>query len=557
MTITPQGQLYLCKTKLENDYKNQLTFSNASAQLTYFNSTIQHTFDNYTYMKKDNVINVGKNIDEIIDCNYLFYRNVGFSSKYYYCFITRMEYVNENCTAIHFETDCFQTWQFDITYNKCFVEREHVSDDTVGLHTVPEGLETGEYIQQKITDNITGFNFYTDSNNHEPKIVLGVSETGLNVALPSGSMIYNGIYSGLIYLVFPTFTDCDVYIRYIQRHITEDVIYTAFMCPASLCPPSSGYTTFTDGSVSFQYDFISYSTVATYMKSASITKPTVLDANYTPKNKKLLTYPYCYLVLNNNAGASQMYKYEDFTNINGTTRTDCPFEIYGALGVGCSIKIYPIHYKQGKGALNTNQENYIEGLDGGKFPTCGWRNDAYTNWLTANAVNIGLSLAGDVISMGTGLASGITTLKSGKSTFDLGKGISGASGGLGEIIGTVASVYQHSLTPETAKGGTNQGDLNYAMKLTYTPYKMSIKEEYAKIIDNFFSMFGYKVNVVKVPNITGRTNWNYVKTIDCNFTGDIPQEDLNIIRSAFNNGITLWHNASTMYNYGNSNNITS
>ena len=95
------------------------------------------------------------------------------------------------------------------------------------------------------------------------------------------------------------------------------------------------------------------------------------------------------------------------------------------------------------------------------------------------------------------------------------------------------------------------------MKLTFTPYKMSIKEEYAKIIDNFFSMFGYKVNVVKVPNITGRTNWNYVKTIDCNFTGDIPQEDLNIIRSAFNNGITLWHNASTMYNYGNSNNITS
>ena len=37
MTITPQGQLYLCKTPLENDYKNQLTFSNETAQLTYFN----------------------------------------------------------------------------------------------------------------------------------------------------------------------------------------------------------------------------------------------------------------------------------------------------------------------------------------------------------------------------------------------------------------------------------------------------------------------------------------------------------------------------------------
>ena len=54
MTITPQGQLYLCKTKLENDYKNQLTFSNANAQITYFNSIISHTYDNYTYIKKDN-----------------------------------------------------------------------------------------------------------------------------------------------------------------------------------------------------------------------------------------------------------------------------------------------------------------------------------------------------------------------------------------------------------------------------------------------------------------------------------------------------------------------
>ena len=146
MTITPQGQLYLCKTKLENDYKNQLTFSSATAQLNYFNSVIEHTFDNYTYIKKDNVVQVGKNIDEIIDCNYLFYKNIGFTNKWYFCFITNMEYVNENCTRITFETDCYQTWLFQIQYKQSFVEREHVNDDTIGLHTVPENLETGEYI---------------------------------------------------------------------------------------------------------------------------------------------------------------------------------------------------------------------------------------------------------------------------------------------------------------------------------------------------------------------------------------------------------------------------
>lgn len=146
MTVTPQGSLYLCKTPLENNYKNQLTFANANAQLTYFNSKVVKTYTNYTYIKKDNIVQVGDNIDTIIDCNYLFYQNTGFTTKYYFCFITNMEYVNENCTRITFETDCFQTWQFQIQYNRCFVEREHTNNDTIGANTVPENVETGEYI---------------------------------------------------------------------------------------------------------------------------------------------------------------------------------------------------------------------------------------------------------------------------------------------------------------------------------------------------------------------------------------------------------------------------
>ena len=53
ITVTPQGQVYLCKTPLENDYKNQITFASASAQLTYFNSKVVKSYDNYTYIKKE------------------------------------------------------------------------------------------------------------------------------------------------------------------------------------------------------------------------------------------------------------------------------------------------------------------------------------------------------------------------------------------------------------------------------------------------------------------------------------------------------------------------
>lgn len=85
-------------------------------------------------------------------------------------------------------------------------------------------------------------------------------------------------------------------------------------------------------------------------------------------------------------------------------------------------------------------------------------------------------------------------------------------------------------------------------------YKMSIKQEYAKIIDDFFSMFGYKVNEVKIPNVTGRQNWNYVKTIDANILGDIPQEDMQKLKDIFNSGVTFWHNPNTFLDYSQSNN---
>ena len=128
-------------------------------------------------------------------------------------------------------------------------------------------------------------------------------------------------------------------------------------------------------------------------------------------------------------------------------------------------------------------------------------------------------------------------------------------GGAAGIFNSIKEVTQKSFEPLTAKGGANQGDLNFAMKLGFTPYKMSIKDEYAKIIDDYFSTYGYKVNEVKIPNIHTRRNWNYIKTIDVNLTGEIPQEDLQKLKAIFNKGCTFWHNPNTFLDYSQSNNI--
>ena len=68
-------------------------------------------------------------------------------------------------------------------------------------------------------------------------------------------------------------------------------------------------------------------------------------------------------------------------------------------------------------------------------------------------------------------------------------------------------------------------------------------------------MFGYKTNLVKMPNLTGRQNWNYVKTIDANIIGNIPQNDIELLKSIFNSGVTIWHNPNNFLDYTKSNNI--
>ena len=532
ISITPQGDIYLCKTPLENDYKNQLTFSNATAQLTYFNSKIDKTLNNYTYIKHDNVIKVGFPIDEIINCNYLFYRNEGFTTKYYYCFITNMEYVNENCTAITFETDVWQTYQFNLTFNPCFVEREHVNNDTVGLHTIPEDLELGDYVVDDIIKQLgLGNNdgYYILSSTFIP--YLDANDDLIVSSLGDGGQLYNGIYSGLVYTAFSNSTAGITKLKKVLHGFAKagrnDDINSIFVAPSLLIYDITYEETGVWGIVNKTTDASTYAWES--LSTPMIYKPSTLNG-YTPANKKLLTYPYCYLLMNNGNGANAIYKYELFKN----NQNYCDFSIAMSICPGMSIILRPHQYE------TTINFNHKADLIGGKYPTCNWLNDSYTNWLTQNALNIKLGIAQGALQTGTGVAEA-NPMK--------------VVGGLSNIGNLMKDVYlKREYTSPQSEGNINCGDVNFSSENTsFTAYKMSIKSEFAQIIDKYFSMFGYKVNTVKTPNITGRSNWNYIKTVDCNFEGDIPQEHLQIIKQIFNNGITLWHNPATMYNYNNPN----
>ena len=496
--MNPSTIIYLCDTPLNNDYKNSLTFSNANAQYNYFYSKIKYTFTNYTYQRQDNTIVVQEKLDNILKCNYLFYQNTNFNNKWFYAFITKAEYVSENSCRIYIETDVYQTWLFDIVYQDSFIEREHVNDDTIGSHTVPENVEKGEYIvnRHQYDTNLLNTNIVIASSVTPSE---GVSLYGAN---------YNGIYSGVRYYTYDAI-NVTSHLQFLADNNKIDGVTSLFLAPAFLCNNQGG--SITESTEPNQY-------------TLSWNKITTLDG-YTPKNNKLLTYPYCYVNVSNANGSNAIYHQELFGNLTDNNKID--FNVYGSLTPGCSIKCIPISYKN-------DISNYDEGINAGKFPQLNWATDMFTNWVTQNGVNVGTSLIKDAVT-------GITE-----------NPIDGILG----IANSVREIQLADKIPPQVSGNLNCGDVTTSAKEnTFHFYFMSIRQEYAKIIDDYFSMFGYKINRVKNPNITGRRNWNYVKTINCNFTGNIPQNDMQIIKQIFNDGITLWHNPSTFLDYSQNNDI--
>ena len=92
MAITPSSDLKLLKCPIEIDNKNQLTFASKTAQYNYFNGLTKLEAENYTYLRQNNVIRYNAHIDTLLEYNYVMYRNTNYSNKWFYAYITHMEY---------------------------------------------------------------------------------------------------------------------------------------------------------------------------------------------------------------------------------------------------------------------------------------------------------------------------------------------------------------------------------------------------------------------------------------------------------------------------------
>ena len=538
------SKIIICKNiRLDKSYKDVLSYSEAQ-MLTLCQTNAVASADTYSFIRSEKgLIKTGFSYGDALKCNYMAFQNPDYSNKWFFAFIDDVEYANDGTSKIRYTIDEFSTWYDYWTAEACFVVREHVRDDTIGLHTVPEGLECGDYIINAVGDINTGLST-------TELICIGVSYLPSNTPFITNNRVYSGVFSGTYYLLFKFTESASKFIQAMADigHIND--VQCLFMIPINIANVDydSGWSTGDLGEqTGINFRVLPNSAgVITLTSGLTITSPSTLNG-YTPKNNKLFCYPYNCLSITNNAGIQGEYKYEDFINNTPT------FSLV-ATSPSCSVWLYPENYKK----ISTAKSGYNWGIPVAKYPQGSWNGDMYTNWMTQNGVNI----FGHRIDAPTAhaiMGSGMALVGAATGSYE------SIGSGIGSMFGAVTEMYRASMIPNQIGGQLTVGDVTYAYnKMSPTYYKMSIRAEYAAIIDDWFNRFGYKINRVKLPDQIGRTYWNFVQigSGECigyseNTARSVPASSMEIINTIYRNGTTIWHNHSNIGNYSLNNTVVS
>ena len=531
--IAPSGNIWILhKVPIDKTYQNTLywpidaTTSSAAgkaAQKQYFLGTsanpstfVKYTRTNQTYSRHERgSIRVDILADNILDCNYLVFQNSSFGSgKYFYAFITGVEYVNNTCTIVRFEIDVIQTWYFDFDLEPCFVERTHSASDAKYANLVPEPLEPGEYIYQNISHELI-----------TQDLVIIIAVVNVQEGQSQGT-VYGKIYGGCTLFVCLPNNVIGINNKISEYITSPDSIVAIYMAPKCLIVDDFVY----EPGVAVELTTADIKTGLNVLNFA-LPELSTLTAfgSYTPHNKKLYSYPFTMLEVYTPEGAKADYRYEFFNN-NG--QGNAVFKYGGSITNPVELVLIPSGYKIG-GASSAVTELADESISMKDYPLCSWNVDAYKAWVAQNAVPIGIRTAGSAANLLLGIATG---------------GI-GAAATAANMVNTVTDLmtqhYKASIAADQLNG-QSKGSANVSADIQgfYFAHKV-VNESSARLIDSFFDRFGYAVKQIATVSRKNRKYYTYVKTVGCTIKGGVPSDDEDKICTLHDNGITYWDTSQT------------
>jgi len=593
----------LCKNYPFADSSNVFDYSASNHKIDEF---VSHYIDNENGIIEDvadvnltgGVVRIAKQFEEANNYNYMVIiktRQNGTVLKKYYCFIKTVAWQsNLNTTMIEFQLDLWNTYRNDLRFHESYIEREHVQYDTKYAHLVDEGFSPSQYF---INVSPSSYGYST----------INLGDYGWVLALSDSSFVYDGSPLDPSANMVPVVTQvaknqfapllvkttADVIPKLIDMYIRdgkESAILGVYMMPSDVITSritNSGYVKIckvnNDGTIDYS-NIIAYpctyvgeytsnlSGTSTTYSSPTAFKQSITGESYTPNNNKCFNYPFSFLQVTSHLGKSVDLAFEK----SQVTSNKITIKYVADANINGCIYIAPYNY-DGCGATQ-NVDYLILSIN---YPTVPFKVSSYDSWYASNQN----TLANQRSYIDSDYNFNLEKAKFETTRSEYGNASSALIGvfknpanAFGEVFNYFNSQqelykdsvlkkaeldysYAQALSSFTATlqdkalMPTKVNGLNSPNALLATghneiavKYLMPPLDE-LKSIDAYFSKYGYKVNKFSDINLYYRPRFDFKKIPDCNISGNLPTDFLNVIRGMFQQGLTIWHDASNIFDY--------
>lgn len=351
MYIQPSTEIHILQNiPLNKSYEHTVFYRDAETQATEFLKYEKYMLTNYSYQRANlGTLRVELKYENLYNCNYMMFKNNAFEDKWFYAFITGVSYVSNEVSEIYYEIDVMQTWCYDYSFLKTFIDRQHSATDGLYENTQPEGLELGI-----VYDFMARVGLYPLNGIDDNFLILATTS-------PQGAHPRPRVSNGALFSLYTIVGNESEAISNLKTYIDNGLesniiaIYT--------CPPSNKLT----------------------IDKSFKRKQTI--GEYQPRNYKLFTYPYSFICAYNDLGQEMELHYENFRDVTGKPPVDFDYS-YSFRALTTQLpqpqsNLIVKNYLQ-YGTTRDTYDIYYHTLCYNVFPTGAFSGDAFKVWLAQN-----------------------------------------------------------------------------------------------------------------------------------------------------------------------------
>ena len=593
MNIIPDSSVYFCRG-VEINKQNQRDFNSTDEQFGYFNQRVVAQADRCYFIKTSGSqwsgsVKVAIPYQTLYNCDYLFYKNSGFLSKYFYAYIDSVEYIDTNTTRVNFTLDHYQTWVLDYEIKFAEVARQtvqSVSSYVRNDYIYPDVNVGGVYRQTStqtvdLSDDLCIL-LYGQSINFVADMILQI-----DFQAQQGQY-----YPGVVFIYRMNDPDRykkledDLYAYGATLKFDKCVIMPNIggMFNSDKCWPAG--TEVVKG-IAQQGEVLKIQTTpvyATYSFNLNIPEEYKHDL-------KILHQPYIKYSLKSQSGDS--LDNIDISLINNNQADTLEVTAVPLLWPNPMIVLYLNNYNGIQEINDTQLPDYLKFNRQAKlvlrdFPNV-QTNEVDLSSIAQSLIGLQVGLVGngagllsaalssgyssklapeedynslerldlnnpdlqldDLISDVTNdmrMASRQTLLKSKNSRVQDKLSSPGVKRS-GNLLVDILPNIQAQPMKQSQAGQQSLWQSTFRFTISLTQYTISNIDEAYEI----FKMYGYQY-ISFFVDTKQRPYWNYIRTYSCVVTGDIPEEAKRYIEQMYNSGVTFWHD-DDIYNYDRDN----